>query len=404
MAEKRKLAGKTSPKVESNEDNSQNESKSEKLKPSNFTYKKEENSPNADKESSSSLKTAAVNLIKGLVLVVVVPVLLNYAALVREGKELRPDGELVDIGNGQKLFKQCYGNGKPTVFLDAPLGMTSEVWALVAPALSRTSRVCMYDRAGLGFSDRPMMTRGNVSSKNMGQLHSVERMVEDFQKLLAGETKPYILVGADLGASVVKFYTQLFPNDVAALLFINPLFEGLFVGPENPWTRYWSKALLPSLQLKHICSALGLTRLGIQLGLLKEEFVYPRMPDVSRNRQKHLMCKPAHISSRVEESYFMNESLSQMRILQKIRPLSEEIPVTIVWTSEYNKDFTREENNFWQSTHSLYSKLVSSKELHVENMKGRVPDIFFSKNMVIVKHIETIIRKSRDRLKREAKY
>ena len=34
-------------------------------------------------------------------------------------------------------------------------------------------------------------------------------MFEDFHKLFDNEAKPYILVGADLGATVIKFYTQM---------------------------------------------------------------------------------------------------------------------------------------------------------------------------------------------------
>ena len=41
------------------------------------------------------------------------------------------------------------------VILDAPTGMSSDVWALVQPELAKTTRVCVYDRAGLGFSERP---------------------------------------------------------------------------------------------------------------------------------------------------------------------------------------------------------------------------------------------------------
>ena len=35
-------------------------------------------------------------------------------------------------------------------------------------------------------------------------------MVEDFHKLFENEEKPFVLVGADLGATVAKFYTQMF--------------------------------------------------------------------------------------------------------------------------------------------------------------------------------------------------
>ena len=43
----------------------------------------------------------------------------------------------------------------PTVILDAPTGMTSGVWNhLQKELISQNVQVCVYDRAGLGFSDR----------------------------------------------------------------------------------------------------------------------------------------------------------------------------------------------------------------------------------------------------------
>ena len=41
------------------------------------------------------------------------------------------------------------------MILDAPTGMTSSVWnQLQKELISQKVQVCVYDRAGLGFSDR----------------------------------------------------------------------------------------------------------------------------------------------------------------------------------------------------------------------------------------------------------
>src|SRR3982750_1329270 len=60
---------------------------------------------------------------------------------------------LVDIGGGQRLNLYCLGSGSPTVVLDAGMGDSTVSWAMVQPAMARTTRVCSFDRAGLGFSD-----------------------------------------------------------------------------------------------------------------------------------------------------------------------------------------------------------------------------------------------------------
>ena len=48
---------------------------------------------------------------------------------------------------------QCVGTGSPAVVLDAGLGRTSLDWNLVQAEMGRTTQVCAYDRAGMGWSE-----------------------------------------------------------------------------------------------------------------------------------------------------------------------------------------------------------------------------------------------------------
>jgi hypothetical protein len=61
-------------------------------------------------------------------------------------------GQLVDVG-GYRLHLWCTGDGSPAVILDAGLGGTSAGWGFVQPDVARFTRVCSYDRAGMGYSD-----------------------------------------------------------------------------------------------------------------------------------------------------------------------------------------------------------------------------------------------------------
>jgi len=78
----------------------------------------------------------------------------SYEAIasVRDAQDYRASGELIDVG-GYRLHLNCTGEGAPTVVLDAGLGGSSLDWALVQPELSRSTRTCSYDRAGMGWSD-----------------------------------------------------------------------------------------------------------------------------------------------------------------------------------------------------------------------------------------------------------
>ena len=121
-----------------------------------------------------------------------------------------PPGRLIDIG-GRKLHMYCTGKGTPTVILMAGGGAFSIDWALVQPKVAEKTRVCSYDRAGLGWSDP-----GPVED-------TVEEAVRDLHGLLhlSGEPAPYILVGASIGGIFIQAYQRAFPDEVASLVFTN---------------------------------------------------------------------------------------------------------------------------------------------------------------------------------------
>jgi pimeloyl-ACP methyl ester carboxylesterase len=121
-----------------------------------------------------------------------------------------PAGRLVDIG-GRTLHINCSGIGSPTVILVAGGSAYSIDWALVQPQVSKTTRVCSYDRAGLGWSER-----GPADE-------TVEQTIGDLHTLLqrAGERGPFVLVGASIGGIYIRAYQREFPSDIAGLVFTN---------------------------------------------------------------------------------------------------------------------------------------------------------------------------------------
>lgn len=121
-----------------------------------------------------------------------------------------PLGRLVEI-DGRKLHLHCSGAGSPTVIFVGGGGAYSLDWALVQTGLDSTTRVCSWDRAGLGWSDP-----GPADE-------TVEQTVADLHRLLrtANEATPYVLVGASVGGIFIRAYQRAFPGDVAGLVFSN---------------------------------------------------------------------------------------------------------------------------------------------------------------------------------------
>jgi pimeloyl-ACP methyl ester carboxylesterase len=121
-----------------------------------------------------------------------------------------PPGRLIDIGH-RKLHLYCTGNGTPTVILIAGGGAFSIDWALVQPKVAESTRVCSYDRPGLGWSGPG--PEDNIVEENVGDLHALLQA--------SGEHGPYVLVGASVAGIYIQAYQRAFPADVAALVFSN---------------------------------------------------------------------------------------------------------------------------------------------------------------------------------------
>jgi pimeloyl-ACP methyl ester carboxylesterase len=123
----------------------------------------------------------------------------------------------VDIGDRQ-LFIKCSGEaraGRPVVVMDAGLANTSETWSLVQPKVAEFARVCSYDRAGLGKSDR------------VSQPRTSRDIVNDLHNLLAkaGIEPPLVLVGHSFGGMNVRLYAGQYPKEVAGMVLVDSTHE-----------------------------------------------------------------------------------------------------------------------------------------------------------------------------------
>ena len=140
----------------------------------------------------------------------------------------RPGG-LVDAG-GHQLHIHCTGKGSPIVILEAAAGSMSAAWAWVQPEVAKLTRVCSYDRAGLGWSEA-----GDGS-------YVPARVPEELRVLLdrANEIGPIVLVGHEAGALFARLYAARFASNTAALVVIDdPTIEPTPSGPTFVATWPW---------------------------------------------------------------------------------------------------------------------------------------------------------------------
>jgi pimeloyl-ACP methyl ester carboxylesterase len=125
-----------------------------------------------------------------------------------------PPGNLVDIG-GFRLHLWCTGNGAPVVILDNGLGGTSAGWGFVQPEVARFTRVCSYDRAGMGYSDPGPSPR------------TARRIASELAELLARSdiAGPVVLVGASIAGFNVRVFASDHPERAAALVLVDASHE-----------------------------------------------------------------------------------------------------------------------------------------------------------------------------------
>ena len=133
----------------------------------------------------------------------------GLATALERRKFPRP-GPLVNVGDHQ-LHIQCLGKGAPVVVLEAPAAGMSAAWGWVEPPVARTTRVCSYDRAGLGWSERAdgPYDPGNTTAELRKALEG------------AGSRGPFIIAGQGLGAAFAMLFASRFPNDTAALVLVD---------------------------------------------------------------------------------------------------------------------------------------------------------------------------------------
>jgi pimeloyl-ACP methyl ester carboxylesterase len=113
--------------------------------------------------------------------------------------------------DGNFLYLLCTGHGSPTVILETGLGGDHTSWSMVQPVLARTTRVCSYDRAGLGLSW--LAPKRKSAREKAGDLHALLRA--------ADINGPLVLVGWSYGGMLVHLYASAYPNDVVGLVLVD---------------------------------------------------------------------------------------------------------------------------------------------------------------------------------------
>ena len=164
-------------------------------------------------------------------------------------------GQLVDVG-GHRLHINCTGTGRLTVVIETGLGDWSTSWgAVVQPEVAKTTRVCTYDRAGLGWSDAAALPS------------DAAQFAEELHTLLqnANVPGPYVMVGHSLGGLIVRIFAHDYASEVAGVVLVDSM---------NP--KQVNQSLSNSLARMSSFQAL-LARVGVARLLVKVPAIAPSL-------------------------------------------------------------------------------------------------------------------------------
>ncbi len=204
-------------------------------------------------------------------------------------------GRLVDVGD-HSLHLSCTGSGRPTVVLQAGGGEMSSAFGWIAPAVAEETRVCVYDRAGHGWSE-PSATAQDAA-----------QVAADLHLLLerAQVPGPYVLAGHSFGGLYVLTSAALHPGEVAGMVLIDTTEPAS--DPAPPDTS--SDGATSEDVMDRVSALLGTTaRVGV--GRLVSGSDFGDLPAQSRDEMRAAAAKESHLRSTVEEYLQANTSAGQ---------------------------------------------------------------------------------------------
>ena len=253
----------------------------------------------------------------GIALITLVMIGVSYQAVatVLDNRRFSPRGQFYAV-NGHQMHMLCMGAGSPTVILQAGLSADSTWWNRVQTQLARRTRVCAYDRPGLGWSEPVSGSRDALAI--VGELHALLDV--------AGISAPYVMAGHSYGAIWTRIYAARYPKDVAGIVLVD---SGLVIPESFASQREFDqwKASNDALQiLVWGTNRTGLMRLSGDRDFASAGYSPDMVPEMVA----------LHSSNRVFDTSYA-ESVSAYWELTKASAAAEnfgDLPMVVLWASE----------------------------------------------------------------------
>lgn len=258
-----------------------------------------------------------------------------------------PPGQLVNVG--QYRLHLCLAGvareASPTIVIDHSLGGLDGYFLM--EELSKFAHVCIYDRAGYGWSDHSPHPRTS------------DQIVKELDTLLvqADIKPPYILIGNSFGSYNVRLYAHQFPEKVVGIVLTDALHEAGML-QMSVMLQALKLFFISGFVMSILGSTLGIIRLLRVVGifeLLKPELRY--FSQNSLNWVKRSFCRSKHWITMSREMMNLDKSARQVSVAKHFGT----IPIVSIKASSFFKP------SFW----TIFIPLKGANQLR-EKMHGEL--------------------------------
>jgi pimeloyl-ACP methyl ester carboxylesterase len=175
------------------------------------------------------------------------------AGVRRDRKRYPPPGSVLEVA-GSRLHVRSSGEGTPAVVLEAGIAASSLSWSLVQPEVASFTRVVSYDRAGFAWSGPCIRPR------------TEQQIITELRAVVcgAGVTAPYVFVGHSFGALIGILLANVYREDVAGLVLVDPPLVSEWAEPTEARLRMLAAGVALSRR-GALLSRLGIVRAALSL-------------------------------------------------------------------------------------------------------------------------------------------
>lgn len=331
-----------------------------------------------------------------LVLIITIPLIIGQILRLSAGVEPAP-GKLVDVG-GYKLHINCIepdgtaGEDLPTVIVEAGAGTSSPNYYWLQKGVAEKTKVCLYDRAGLGWSEESNLPRdAKTISTALHTLLDKE-----------GIKRPFVFAGHSIAGLYMRDYVERYPDDVSGLVFLDASH------PEQNERMGLTKAIRDEM-MESVKSQISVVEWLIALGLtevynpiVQMSPDYAAAPDDIRRQMHYLSTQTAFIETALAETEGFEAAAKQAALNKTLGNR----PIVVISATKELPDGILPESISKEEMQKTFVEL--HKEITALSKRGEHVEIESADHMSLVtnkdnaaKAVPYIIKVARDSMKKE---